>query len=118
MKNKIIITKPIYDQVITILNKAVVKNIKVYDMQSLTPFYDYTIIASVNSARQGVAAVNYLKKEASEQNLKVRSFSSSNETTWFLVDLDDIVVHLFVEGERERYNLDGMYGNNLLKVIE
>lgn len=33
-----------YNKVIEILNKAVVKKIKVYDMKNLTPFYDYSII--------------------------------------------------------------------------
>lgn len=48
----------------------------------------------------------------------MRSFSSSNETTWFLIDLNDVVVHLFVGDERYRYNLDGMYGDNPIKVVE
>lgn len=107
-----------YNKVIEILNKAVVKNIKVYDMKNLTPFYDYSIICSVNTARQGAAAVNYLKKEAEEIGLTVRGFSSSNETTWFLIDLNDVVVHLFVNEERYRYNLDGMYGDSPIKTVE
>ena len=43
------------------LNKSVVNKIVVYDMKTVTPFYDYTIIASCNSSRQGHAAVNYLR---------------------------------------------------------
>lgn len=107
-----------YNKVIEVLNKAVVKNIKVYDMKNLTPFFDYSIICSVNTSRQGAAAVNYLKKEADALGLTVRGFSSSNETTWFLIDLNDVVVHLFVGEERNRYNLDGMYGDNPIKVVE
>ena len=48
---------------IEILNKAVVKDIRVYEMSSITPFYDYSIIASVSTARQGNAAVNYTDRE-------------------------------------------------------
>ena len=62
-----------YNKVIQILNKAVVKDIRVYDMKDLTPFYDYTVIGSVNSSRQGVSAINYLKKEADELGWKIRS---------------------------------------------
>lgn len=107
-----------YREVISILNKAVVKNVKVYNMKNLTPFFDYSIICSVNTARQGLAAVNYLKKEAEKMNLKVRSFSSTNETTWFLVDLGEIIVHLFVGDERYKYNLDGMYGDNPILIVD
>lgn len=107
-----------YNKVIEVLNKAVVKNIKVYDMKNLTPFFDYSIICSVNTSRQGAAAINYLKKEAELIGLSVRGFSSSNETTWFLIDLNDVVVHVFVGEERNRYNLDGMYGDNPIKIVE
>lgn len=107
-----------YKKVIDVLNKAVVKNIKVYDMKNLTPFYDYSIICSVNTARQGVAAVNYLKKAADQMNLNVRSFSTSLESSWYLIDLNDVVIHLFVGEERFKYNLDGMYGDHPILYIE
>lgn len=63
-----------YNKVIEILNKAVVKKIKVYDMKSLTPFYDYSIICSVNTSRQGIAAINYLKKRPKILALKLEVF--------------------------------------------
>ena len=107
-----------YNKVIEILNKAVVKNIKVYDMKNLTPFYDYSIICSVNTGRQGNAAVNYLKKEAETIGLTVRGFSKGTDSLWYLIDLNDVVVHLFVGEERYRYNLDGMYGDNPILFIE
>ena len=99
------------EKVLEILNKAVVRNIVVYEMKEVTPYYDYSIVASVNSNRQGAAAINYLKKDMTELGYKVRSFSSSSEANWFLIDLDDIVVHIFVGEERERYNLDGIYAH-------
>ncbi len=107
-----------YNKIIDVLNKAVVNDIRVYDMKDITPFYDYSIICSVKSARQGSAAINYLKKEAEELGLRVRSFSSATQSAWFLIDLDDVVVHLFVGEERIRYNLDEMYGNNPILKLE
>ena len=103
-------------KVISLLEKAVVSDILVYDMKNLTPFYDYTIICSVNSNRQGNAAVNYLRKDAEKCELSVRGYHAGEDTKWFLVDLNSIIAHIFVGDERERYNLDGMYGmQNLLK---
>ena len=96
--------------VVKMLEKAVVHDIIVYDMQNITPFYDYCIICSANSSRQGSAAVNYVRKDAHEAGLDVRGYHSGSETKWHLVDLGGIVVHVFVGDEREKYNLDGMYG--------
>lgn len=95
--------------VVKMLEKAVVHDIIVYDMKNITPFYDYAIICSANSARQASAAINYIRKDISEVNLDVRGYHSSSETKWHLIDLGMIVVHVFVGDEREVYNLDGMY---------
>lgn len=99
------------ENIIKILDKAVVKDVKIYNTTTYTPYYDYVIICSVSSNRQGNAAASYLKKEAPEYGYEVRSFTSGNDTTWFLVDLNDVIVHIFVGEERIRYNLDGLYSH-------
>lgn len=95
--------------VVKMLEKAVVHDIIVYDMKNYTPFYDYAIVCSANSARQASAAINYVRKDIEEASLNVRGYHSSSESKWHLVDLGSIVVHVFVGEEREIYNLDGMY---------
>ena len=101
-----------------ILSKAVVKDIIVYNMQTVSPFYDYFVIGSVNSNRQGNAAVNYLKKDLAEAGYKIKGFSSSSESGWFLVDAGEIVVHIFVGNERSVYNLDGIFSHLEKNIIE
>lgn len=95
--------------VVETLNKAVVDKVAVYDMENYTPFYEYTVIGSVNSGRQGNAAISYLKKAADEANISVRSSIIHDDTRWFLLDLGSVVVHIFVGDERQRYNLDSIY---------
>ncbi len=97
------------EELLKILDKAVVTDVRVYDTTTYTPYYDTVIICSVNSNRQGSAAANYLKKEAPLLGYEVRSFNAGNEATWFLVDLNSVIVHIFVQDERRRYNLDGIY---------
>ena len=97
------------DEIVKSLEKAVVSDIRVYDMKSKTPFYDYTIICSVNTARQGAAAVDYLRDDAEKLGLWVRGYNSSPVSGWFLVDLNEFVIHIFVGVDRIRYNLDDMY---------
>lgn len=99
------------NDIIRALDKAVVTDVKVYDTTSYTPYYDTVIICSVNSNRQGNAAVNYLKKEAPAIGYEVRSFNSGSDTTWFLVDLNSVIVHIFIQDERRRYNLDGIFAH-------
>ena len=48
----------------------------------------------------------------------IKSFSSSNESGWFLIDLGEVVVHIFVGEERQNYNLDGMYSHLPKQILE
>jgi ribosome-associated protein len=90
------------------LDHAVVQDIRVYDMREKTPFYDMCVIASVMTSRQGQAAANYLEDDAQKNGFEIRGISGGDESTWFLVDFGDVLVHLFVGDDRERYNLDQM----------
>lgn len=97
------------DNVLKSLDKAVVTDIRCYDMRNRTPFYDYAVIASVSTSRQGAAAANYIKDDASEKGFDVRNNIPSADSDWYLVDLNDVVVHIFVGDARTYYNLDEMY---------
>lgn len=100
------------NKIIEVMDKAVVQDIAVYDMRDRTPFYDYAIIATASTSRQAKAAIKYLKDEAPELDLNVRGVSVSDESKWMLIDLDEVIVHVFVGDERSYYNLDGIYRNN------
>ncbi len=99
----------VLDKILKSLDKAVVEDVKVYDMTSKTPFYDYAVIASANTPRQAQAAANYLKDDAIKDGLTLRNNVPTTESNWFLVDLNEVIVHIFVKETRAFYNLDEMY---------
>ncbi|HHU56561.1 MAG TPA: ribosome silencing factor [Acholeplasmataceae bacterium] len=76
-----------------------VKDIKVYDARQNTPYYDFVIIATSPSLRQMKAAANYLKMEFAPRMIEDGDF-------WVLIDLNDIIIHIFLEEQREYYGLD------------
>ena len=104
--------------VLKAIDKAVLKNVIVYDISPVTPFFDYSIITSASSSRQGHAAVDYLREIAEENDILVKGYADSSDSSWFLVDLNNIIVHIFVNEERQRFNLDGLYYNLAKEEIE
>lgn len=95
-----------YLEVVKVLDDLKAKDIKVYDFNKTSPFYDYFIIATVNE-RQANAAANNLKQTFREDLKNIEGKSSG----WVLVDMNDIVIHLFKAEDREFYGLDKMlYG--------
>lgn len=91
-------------KVLETLDHNLVKDIIIYDVRDRTPLYDYVIISTALSIRQMEAALNYLK-EAFNIN-KIEKGDS-----WSLIDLQDIIVHVFEEEERKNYGLDTILRN-------
>lgn len=86
-------------EVIKSLDHNLVKDVKIYDARKNTPYYDFVIIATAPSLRQMQAAANYLKEDFTPRMVENGDF-------WILVDLNDVIVHIFLEEERHIYGLD------------
>ena len=90
------------DKVIDTLESVKPKDLKAFDFEQTSPFYDYFVICTVNE-RQGNTAVNHLKKAFGPEG--IRSVEGKGDS-WLLIDLNDIIVHLFSEDDRAYYDFD------------
>lgn len=86
-------------------NKA--KNIKVLEIKSAVT--DMVIIASASSARHAKSLADNIIMESKKEKFEILSTEGYQAGTWVLVDLNDIVVHIFQEETRELYNLESLW---------
>ncbi|MDY0276878.1 MAG: ribosome silencing factor [Acholeplasma sp.] len=89
-------------KVIDILGQVNAKDIKSFDYEGKSPFFDYIIIATTND-RQGNAVIGYLKDA---EILNTERVEGKNGGGWILIDTGDTIIHLFNEEQRKRYNFD------------
>jgi len=92
------------------LDKVKAKDVKIYDLRGISPLFDFTIIATVDVARQANACIEHIAEGEKENKLKIRNVEG-RDTTWILVDLYDVVLHIFTPEERSNYDLDRLYLN-------
>lgn len=108
------------NDVVSIVCKAIGekkgKNLIVYDYTKLNPFIDYAIIASAGNQRQVFALAQNVVDRAKEVGIKVKSMEGNKDSRWLLVDLDTVVVHVFLDEERKVYKLEQLYAD--LPVVE
>ncbi len=87
------------------------EDIVVLNMQGVSLLADYFLICHANSDRQ----VQAIAKELSEQALKggynVKRLEGFDEARWILVDMGDVVAHVFHKDERAYYNLERLWGD-------
>lgn len=82
----------------------------VLDMRSITPEFDYFVIATGNSRRQ-LHAISEEIDHALEDDLgdKRMGIEGYSESRWILLDYGSVVVHLFDQEMREYYALEELW---------
>ena len=81
------------------------QDIKVYNMQGKSPFFDYSILCTGSSNRNIEAIAVDIKKSLEN----VRSVEGLDECNWVLIDGGDIIISVFNKDAREYYQLDSFY---------
>jgi ribosome-associated protein len=80
---------------------------------------DYFIICSGNSNTQVNAITSSIQKVVSKaQQEKPWHVEGTENGEWVLMDFVDVVVHIFQPDIRTYYNLEGLWGDAKITVIE
>lgn len=90
-------------------------NIVALDLKGISLVADYFVICHGNSDIQVQAIATEVRKQAQEAGVNVR-LEGMDSARWVLLDLGDVVVHIFHRDEREYYNLERLWSD--AKVVE
>ncbi|KMJ60200.1 ribosomal silencing factor RsfS [Bacillus sp. LL01] len=81
------------------------------NMQGISLVSDYFLICHGNSDKQVQAIARAIKEVAEKSGQNVRRMEGFDEARWVLVDLGDVVAHVFHKDERGYYNLERLWGD-------
>jgi ribosome-associated protein len=93
------------------------EDILALNMQGISLIADYFIICHGNSDKQVQAIAREIKAKAEENGYNVRRMEGFDEATWILIDLGDVVAHVFHRDERTYYKLERLWGDAPLEDI-
>lgn len=91
--------------IISIIEDKKGQDIKVYNMEGKSPFFDYSILCTGSSARNIEAIATDIKKSLEN----IRNIEGLDECNWVLIDSGDIIISVFSKEAREYYQLDSFY---------
>ena len=95
------------------------QDIVVIDIQGKASFADYFVIASGGSERQVNALVDDVEDAFAKEGLFVKSIEGKQNSGWVLMDFGDIIVNVFTKEQREKYNIEKVWGDcNFIEVEE
>lgn len=84
-------------------------NIKVFDARNTSSLSDFYIIASMQNPTQARSAMDTINANLKKHGLNNISTEGKDDAEWILLDLGDIIVHLFQDTSREIFDLDGLW---------
>lgn len=87
------------------------ENIVVLNMKGISLIADYFLICHGNSEKQVQAIATEIKKSAQENEINLKRLEGFDQARWVLIDLEDVVVHVFHKDERLYYNLEKLWGD-------
>ncbi|WP_223067195.1 ribosome silencing factor [Paenibacillus caui] len=91
-------------------------NIVALDLKGISLIADFFVICHGNSDTQVQAITSEIRKQVSEAGGHVRGVEGLDSARWVLMDLGDVIVHVFHRDEREYYNIERLWSD--AKVVE
>ena len=89
-------------------------DIVVIELADKSSIADFMVIASGRSARQVGAMAEHLREKLKAEGIHGIAAEGLERCDWVLIDGGDVIVHLFRPEVRSFYNLEKMWGANLV----
>ena len=92
------------------------EDIKIIDIGEVSSIADYFIIATGSNSNQLAAMQDAVDEVMYKSGIEAKQVEGNNNSTWILVDYNDVIVHLFSKEDRLFYDLERIWKDG--KVIE
>ncbi|NLH93650.1 MAG: Ribosomal silencing factor RsfS [Candidatus Cloacimonetes bacterium ADurb.Bin117] len=97
------------EAVLTWLAEKQAENIRVYDVGKNSAYTDFIVVCEGTADLHNKAIANHVLDMAKEHKLLVLSKAGLEFGVWVLLDISDVVIHIFLPEKREYYKIDEFF---------
>lgn len=97
--------------VVKAADKRQAENILAFDVRGLSILADYFVVLNGSSNRQNRAIANSIVEDAAEKGARIKGVEGKEGSGWTLIDLSDVIVHVFSKEDREVYNIEKLWSD-------
>lgn len=91
------------------LTEKKAENVRVYEVQGKTDYTDVIVVCEGSADLHNKAIASHLMDMAKENHLRVLSKEGVDTAHWILIDIGDVVVHIFLPQTRDYYKIDELF---------
>jgi len=103
--------RPVLDAAVEGAADLKADDIVALDVRTLTSFADTFMIVSATSDRRARAITDSIVKAVARVGRKPAGVEGYDEGRWVLIDLDELIVHIFQEDVRAEYDLERLWSD-------
>ncbi|EOT29046.1 iojap-like ribosome-associated protein [Enterococcus saccharolyticus subsp. saccharolyticus ATCC 43076] len=107
----IIDSKQILEIAVRAADSKHAEDIIALDVHEISLLADYFVICSGNSDRQINAIVEEIIEQEEKAQVEVKRVEGKDGGKWVLIDLGDVIIHVFSNSERDFYNLEKLWSD-------
>lgn len=85
------------------------KDVVALDVEPVNPVCEAIVVASAANVRQAKALADHVLKRCGEAGVPYRGMEGYRVGQWVLIDLNDVMIHVFLEELRPFYNIEGLW---------
>ena len=109
-------SKELMNMAVTAADDKKASNIVALDLVGISLVADYFVICHGNSDTQVQSIATEIRKQAHAAGVTIKGIEGMDSARWVLMDLGDVVVHIFHRDEREYYNIERLWSD--AKAVE
>lgn len=99
------------DIVLNVLDEKQAEDIVTIDMRSVNPYTDYFVVCTARNVRHGSSLAEFVEQEAEKNGYPVRMREGERDSSWILLDCNEVVVHIFTDETRQQYRLESLWAD-------
>ena len=84
-------------------------DIRIIDVEHITPMMCYIVICTATSTAHANALSKKLQSTIKNNKINLFSIEGQSNSGWIIVDLGDLVVHIMLKEIRELYHLEKIW---------
>lgn len=104
--------KTISEKIVAAAEDKKAADVVVLNVEGVSSVADFHVVCSAKSDVQVQAIADHIEEELRKQGINLLHKEGHRQGRWILLDFGAAIVHVFVEEERQYYNLEELWGRS------
>lgn len=104
-------TKTLAEKIVVAAEDKKATDVVILDVGGVSSVTDSYVVCSAKSTIQVQAIADNIEDELKKQGINMLHKEGHRQGRWILLDYGTCIAHVFLEEEREYYNLERLWGN-------